>query len=269
MPTGFGSGFSPGLGGTGQAQLMLIVGAHPVYQDGDILCSFNRRRIRDVHAHYICDVKHATHNSDGLHDLDTLPEILRLNCCRYKFERISATEVRRTHLDTLDEDVMDETPRIYADKPTPQYVHAALFLERRKAHPRHGIFGTAGNEVWYGGRKNASYDRLTTVWNAIETKTANREENFTAWPATQIELKRFLIISTNDFDDNTGADLRAPLVDMADPENPATVSSRKNWIEWRDLPDVVEADVLNKTLEVDMRGRKQVYQSRVMTRVLP
>ncbi len=266
MPTGFSTGFGSGLGGNGQAQLILIVGSHPTYQDGDIICAFNRRRIRDVHAQHICHVKHATHNADGLHDLDTLPEVLRINTRQYKFERISATEVRRTDLDTLDQLVFSNTP--ISVNGHMEHMDVKLFVKRRRAHSRHAMFGSNGNEVWYGGRTNGAYDRLTTIWNEIEARTVNREENFTEWPATPKELKRFLIISTNDFDDATAGDLTAPLLDETDPDNPFEVSKRKNWITWRDLRDVVEVDVLNKSTSVDMRGRKQVRQSVVNTRTV-
>ena len=270
MPSSFDPGFAPGLGGNGQAQLVLIVGSNSTYQDGDILHAFNRRRIRHVHADNICHVQHLAFNGDGLNPLDSLPEHFQKSIYQYKFERISATEVRRTDLDTLDELVFSAAP-ISVDGHM-EHMNVELFVQRRRVHPRHRIFGTNGSEVWYGGRTNAAWDRLSIVWGEIEARTANREENFTKYPLSERTLKRHLVIYTNDFDDAMRMDLESPLQEKIDPGDEfsqwRTLSKRKSWVTWRDLPDVVEANVLDKAISVDMHGRKQVRQSIVNTRTV-
>lgn len=254
----FDSGFDAGLGRGGTAQLVLMAGGHPTYQDGDVMCAFNRRRIRCVHAEQICHVKHLPFNSDGLNDLDTLPEIFQKEVYQYKFERISATEVRRTDQNTLAEDVVSNTPALVDGKM--QHMDVERFLQRRQAHPRHRIFGVAGSEVWYGGNIDPTWDKLTTIWQEIETRDGRLEADHLNWPATLRELSRFLIVSTNDFDDATAGVMAGPLVDETDPANPVVVSKRKTWIDWRNLRDAIEADVLDFGLQVDIRGRKEVHQ---------
>ncbi len=266
-PVQFGTGVNAAeLGRGGQAQIIIQPGPHATYQDGDILCAFNRRRIRCVHAEYICHVRHQGFNSDGLRDLDTLPEVFQKETYQYKFERISVTEIRRTNLGTLDEEVIGPTPTLIDGRM--QHMAVAEFIMRRKAHARHRIFGTAGAEIWYGGRTNAAWEKLDTIWDEIEARTANVETDFEFWPITPKELERFLIVSTNDFDDAVGVDLTAALVDETDPDDPIMISKRKTWIDWVNLRDLVETDVLDKTLQVDIRGRKHVHQEVTNVRVL-
>jgi len=266
--SGFSAGFDPGHGWNGVGQLLLVVGSHPRYDDGDILVARNRRLIRYAHAQHICSVKDAGFNGDGLRPSGTLFELMQAKQHLYKFDRISSSEVRRTNLDTLEEDTISATPNAAGE-----YMHVQTFIDRRKNQARHSLFGSTGSEYWYGKRRKEVSPPQTTldvIWTEIEARTAHRETSYVNWPFSERELTGFLALSVNDFSDADQVDLESQLVDESNPENPIIVKRRKNWIDWRELRDVVEADVLNGSLPVDIRGlRKHVRQEIKQTKNLP
>lgn len=139
MPAkGFSTGFSAGFGGSlNVATIALKVGSGSGYEDGDILCCWNRRHIRCVHAQHICHVRTAARNGDGLIPLTHHARDWFEHTHEYRFERVSATEVRRTNLATLAEDVFSETPNEDG-----QAIDVPLFIARRKLKPLHYLFGT-------------------------------------------------------------------------------------------------------------------------------
>src|SRR5687768_2274240 len=101
----FSVGFGAGFGGPhnfGTLQLKIgTVGPDPAYQDGDIICAFNRRRCRCVHAQHICHPWKATPNAHGLLALSTVVHDYFEKTHQYRFERVSRLEVLRTNLITL------------------------------------------------------------------------------------------------------------------------------------------------------------------------
>ena len=268
--SGFSNGFGNGLGSPGFGQFALFVGSHPTYEDGDVIHAFNRRRIRHVHAEHICHVKHVEFNIDGLNPAGTLPDILLANTQKYKWERISQHLIRRTNLWTLGEVEYGSTPIEDPDKPGRMiHCHVVEAVAYLTKHPQHRVFGTAGTEHFYGGGSDGSHGNLDAVWNAIETHTANQEQDFLHWPATPAELKMVLFISVNDFDNQERVELESALVDGTDPENPVTVKKRKHNVQWRNLRDINEGDVLNPNTAVDIRGiRKHVRQETVVAKEL-
>ncbi len=264
-PTSTNTGFDSSQFGYGsQAQLFLMTGSNPVYEDGDILSVFNRRCIRGMWADNICQPRNFGFNSDGLRNPGTLPEKYQENAYQFRFERISATEVRRTDLKTLDQVVLGPTPTLIDG--TQQYIFVDEFIARRKSNSRHKIFGSDGAEIWYGGKLDVSWTKLDTIWEEIESRSLaelgeqKNEVDHRDWPATARELSRFLIVSVNDFDDATAATLIEPLFDV---DGETILKKRKNFIQWRQLRDTVEGDVLDPAIPVDIRGRKEIYQGRV------
>ncbi len=93
------------------AELVLKIGSRGTnlnrdYQDGDIMCAFNARRIRCVHAQHICHRKNAGGgvgvHRDNNHVARDWFELTR----QYRFERVSRTEIHRVTLATLDEEII-------------------------------------------------------------------------------------------------------------------------------------------------------------------
>ncbi len=238
------------------AELAIKVGAVSAdlthYQDGDILCAFNARFIRCVHAQHICHVKNAG-GGIGVHRMDA--HVARdwfENTHQYRFERISRTEIRRVTLVTLEEIVIDDTPKHIDGKR--QHMDVELYIQRRLVHERHRIFGSSGAEVWYGGRIDVSDTNLTLVWNAIETKTAFREVDFPLWPAGGKDLISHLFVTVDDFDEREASSLVAPELDETDPDNPIILRKRERHIDWRDkIPAREHADIEDKTVSMDLR----------------
>ncbi len=150
------------------------------YQDGDILCAFNSRRIRCIHAQHICHRKLAG-GGVGVHrnDAHVARDWFELTH-EFRFERVSGTEILRTTLADLTEELINGTPRLIDGQM--QHMDVEAYVRRRLAHDRHKIFGTAGSEVWYGGDTDVSNAAMDLVWAAIETKTPLREVDHTRFP---------------------------------------------------------------------------------------
>jgi hypothetical protein len=242
----FSPAFGPAFGGSlNVATIALKVGPGAGYEDGDILCAFNRRAIRCVHAQHICHVKAAARNGDGLLLLTHHARDWFEHTHQYRFERISATEIRRTDLTTLAEDVLSGTPNEAGE-----HIDVPLFIERRKQQAGHYLFGTDGAEVWYGGSKDFSHAKLDLVWIAIETKTPQREADFPDWPAGIQDLKSHLFLRMNDMDDDAAQTLVAPAMD-----GPTVVSKRARKVSWRDHRELTAhiANIDDPTVSVDLR----------------
>ncbi len=226
------------------AELALKIGDAGLWQDGDIVDAFNRRRIRHAHAGAICHVKHGR---------TVLPELYQAKTYQFKFERVSKTEVRRTNLITLDADIVSKKPNAKGEQ-----IDVPLFIARRLKHPRHRIFGSAGQERWYGGQVTATHAILDEVWVEIEARTEHRESNFMLWPFTEAEQKDFLILPTDDFISFIGEEYKTPLLD----DDGEVVQNRKHRIDWQadlGLSAGEKADVQDKDKPVDWRGVKAPF----------
>lgn len=225
------------------AEIVLKVKSGANYVDGDILAAFNNRMIRCVHAQHICHVKNAG-GGVGVHRNSAhVTKDFFENTHQYRFERISKTEVKRILLSDLTEEVFDSTPRIVDGQE--QYTNVELFVRLRLRHARHTMFGTAGAETWYGGRKDFSDTALDLVWNAIETKTSNREVDFKSWPCGANDCRSHLFIAVLDFNDVRARELVEP--DLVTPHK------RKHFIDFRNdlgLSAKNIQDIDDKTLKV-------------------
>jgi len=229
------------------AELCLIV--HPSkFEAGDILCAFNNERIKIVHAQNICHVSKSGFNSDGLRYADSLPELFQKKVYRYKFQRVSTLEVKRIDLITLEEDIISNQANGKGE-----YMDVPLFIERRIKHPRHRIFGTKGSEYWYG--KHNSYAFYKDIWKWIEEKTGLKEIDHTKWPATDRELKKYLHLTVDDFNNETSGDLVKPLEDTTSGEI-AVMKPRKHFVEWEKLNGIsldVIKDIKDISKAIDLR----------------
>lgn len=218
------------------AELAVKIGDGAHYRDGDILAAFNSRRIRCVHAQHICHVTNAGGGIGGLRDKAHVARDWFEHTHKYRFERVSRTEVRRITLATLDEVVIDATPKLVEGRM--QYMDVPLYIDRRLASKRHKIFGGSGAEIWYGGKQELDNIALDKVWTAIESKTAFREVGFLLWPAGEVDLKVHLFITVNNFDEIEADDLVSSELDLTDPGEPVTIKKRRHFIAWRDVVKV-------------------------------
>jgi hypothetical protein len=265
-PSGFSNGFSNGFGQfSSKAEIMIAVGdsADPGgYKDGDIVAAFNHKRIRGVNAEHICWSRDGQgKKKGGFLPTDIILEFFLSKVYQYKFQRIGVDTATRTNLVTMEVDNISKTSTNVELK-----MDVAEYVNRRLASSKKPIFGSHGLEVWYGGHVVADGPRLDDIWAQIEILTSNREENNIRWPITEREKKKFLVISVDEFDDGEAQALVESEMVYVDPDNTETASvgkKRKRYIEWRKLPDVVEADVLNGSVAVDIRGRKNVRQTHV------
>jgi hypothetical protein len=202
-------------------------------------------------------------NPDGLNPTGSLPDVFLSNTSQYKWEIIGSGLLRRTNLWTSDEVEYGSTPIEDPDRPGHMiHCHVAEHFGGLKKHPRHCVFGTSGAEYHYGGRQVVDHPILDTIWNEIEVNSAEREDEWMAKPLG--DRRKYLILHVDDFDNATSGELSSPLVDNSDQENPITVKKRKNWAMWRGMPDVVEADVLNKRKTVNIAELRKRNRSQFM-----
>lgn len=265
----FNDRFGSGFGGPLNVGTLLLkvgtVGPEPAYQDGDIVCAFNRRRTRHVHANALCHPRRAQRQSNGLIAIDHVSRHYMERVHQYKFERVNHNTVVRTNLWTGDVDVVGATPN---DKG--EVIDVDLYVRRRRQAQGFGLFGSEGAEVWYGGSQRLDNATMTAVWNAIEEHSPEREANYGLWPLGTEELKHFLAIHVDDFDDAEEQALVAPEVDDSDPENVITIRTRHRHLPWRELRGMTSqriAQVTDRNIPIDIRSeRKHVRSQQVRVR---
>ena len=237
------------------AELLLKIGTDapdPAYQDGDILCAFNERRMLCCHAEMICHPRLAALTRDGLRDNGSLARTMLDTVCQYRFERLSRDEIERVDLVTGDRERFGRTPNERGEQ-----MDVDQFVKRRLRHDAHRIFGVPGREVWYGGTIDWSPPKVAAVWDAIEVRSALRRVDHRHWPFTRQERLSFLPIKTDDFNDDVSNTLIAQEIDETYPENPVLVRKRRNRVDWESLTATLglsRDDVLDPTRETDGRS---------------
>lgn len=174
--------------------------------DGDVLVAINDRRIHAVHAQHICHKDKVGFKPDGYREAGTLLDMMLSKTMQYKYERISTMEIRKTNLKTFEQNIISDKPNARGE-----YIDVPLYIQRRLKHPKHLIFGTEGNEYWYGGNTDHSEAAINAIWTEIEARTPKRKVDHGKWPFTDTELKNFLII---------------PMVDMTDAQANEFVSDK-------------------------------------------
>ena len=206
------------------AELALKTRVGSNYEVGDVLCAFSRQRIRCVHAEHICHIKHAGFNKDGLRPEASVAKDFLHETSQYLTRRVSDTVVERETLAIGFKELFIGTTRV------------PLYLSRRLRHPRHAIFGSVGNEYWYGGRRTINHTTLDAVWNAIETKTPNRETSFTRWTMQSQAGKSNLYIAVDDMTESEAELLVASDYDKTDEELADEVAAWKSGGEVGEEP---------------------------------
>jgi len=227
------------------AELILRIGDNPNefgFKDGDIMHGHNDRRIHCVGAEDECHVKKMPFNSDGLNPIDCLADVFQKNTYQYKTFLTGKTITRITLSDMSEEDVSST-------------FDGEDYVRRRITHARHRIFGTKGNEYWYGGRTTVTNAILTTIWNRIENDTGKLKADCVHdWGKTP--MKTCFVIRVDDFTNEERALLEAPEYDNIDPENPVMIKKRKRMIDWESLASMSAATITK------IRDTSQIHDSR-------
>ena len=344
MPAnGHSDGFSNGFGGTnnkGYLQLITPVSTGS-YEDGDILSAVPWRKVRQERAEGLCFAKAIIDGNrkvdrlvNGLYPAGDIAEDYLSTTSQFKYEKLNSTQNRVTRLSDNDEIIFENNvPFVQHDGKTVS-MDMGLFLKRRKS-TLNGIggngrliFGTNGNEYYFGGRTDTSNANLDIVWTAIESKTAFLE-SVECDKAHFSNYRKRLIISVNDMTDEEALLLVSPkedienvTVDSVSPdgdnytvvlsaaapalasvngaalvdinqteyrieqvdgstltvfgtESPptgastikATTAKRSQKVEWRNLRDSVESDILNPSVDVRIdQIRKYVRQTTVLNK---
>ena len=119
------------VGSTGSSQLQ--------YQDGDIVEAYSQSQIELSHAYRLCHNKTVDLDSvSGLRPVNSLPYLFAEVASKYKFERISQTEVRRTNYVTGELDTIGPTPNANGER-----INVSLYISRRTSRSSHGIYGSS------------------------------------------------------------------------------------------------------------------------------
>ncbi len=219
------------------------VGPDPLYQDGDIVCAFNDRRIKCCHAEMICHPRKEGFNSHGLRIPKGLAQLFYDNTHQYKFERLNKVEMKRINLITGEEEIFGATPNTNGE-----YIDVPLFISKRISNKNHVIFGQEGREYWYGGKKDFSTKNIGKVWINIEDRTVFKESDHKRWPFSHREKKAFLIIDTDDF-----GDVVSDLLVSREDKNGKMIRKRKNMVDWKNLDlGVSRADIRNPGKEISI-----------------
>jgi hypothetical protein len=230
------------------AELLLKVGVGTNFADGDVLCAFNRRRIRCCHAQHHCHFRKAPRNDSGLIVVSALARDWFEATHQYRFERVSAEQVKRVVIATSEEELFGPLPNARGE-----HIDVRRFLARRKLNPLHRIFGEDGMEYWYGGRIDMSHTKLDLVWNAIETKTLLREAAYRRWPMGERDLRSHLAIAVDDFDDVAAAALESPEIDD---DGRTVLRKRLHRIDWEarlSLDSTTRDAIRDRNQTVDIR----------------
>jgi hypothetical protein len=111
-----------------------------------------------------------------------------------------------------------------------------------------------GAEVWYGGNQDFACEKLDKVWPEVEDRLSVRRADYALHPWGNEDLKRHLVLKTDDFDDASAAALVA--------EEKETITDRllrrrMRKVDWKALDLGVSIhDVEDGAIAVDTRDSR-------------
>jgi len=266
LVNGSAGGVKDGLGGPPEplnGELIIKIGDGGGFEDGDIIHAFNSKKILSVHAQHITHPKKAPKNGDGLRVPDSLLEVYLENTKEYRFERISQREIRKINLVTGEQDIFSDVSNSNGE-----YIDVPLFIERRLRNDNHMIFGTKGNEYWYGGNTITTDEKIDKVWKEIEKRTEHKKSDHTSFPFTDNELSNHYAIKIDDFTDNEANEFTAPELGEVDEKGDKPVlKQRKHKVDYKNLPGLSEKDkqdISNKNIKKDHRKNKSFKKADIV-----
>jgi hypothetical protein len=264
----------------------------PALQDNDLVHGMCDIRINTVHVCHICNMDliygptaalntalstnypyiaipdglRFRSNIDGLRHSGTIAEAYLAATKNFKIERVSNTEVIITNLRTLAEEMRSDKPDA---KGRAIFVEQYLYGNNRSpgvvSHPRHKIFGTKGNEVWYSGNSSWSFPVFSDLWDAIESRCICERGDYTKFHWTEAEMKKYIVVTVDDFTLEEAGEMETPVYDeKVDPE---LLKARKYEIDWRNLPGItgeIIDNVNSKNTKVDIRDNFSFTRSQII-----
>ena len=246
------------------AELLLQVGVHPTYEDGDIIHCFTDRGILHVHSQIACSPRFHPDRAPrignatrGLLVRGSIFEDLSALKYKYRFERISKREVRRIDLVTLNEEIFSDVPRLVDGRN--QHIHVEEWVTRHLNNDHHKIFGVESSAVWYGLTKIPSLVDLEDLWTRIEAETGELRSAHTKFPLTSRERARHLPIAYDeDVTEQQAADLGKPIYDNeTDPDHPILIKKRQYGMDYAAIYPAKVTDINNEKKIVDLRDETQ------------
>lgn len=203
------------------AELLLAIKDFGGFEDGDIIHAWNDDQVLMHHANKICYPNKEAVDENGLRPLNTKFQKYLENTHQYKFER-DGLEVTRTNLFTQESEVVD-TDAV-------EWMARRLATNLKPTNSTKPIFGTPGNEVWYGGKFDVT--KASDVWDMLEKEGYDRT-NYKDRPLFDKELTNFLVVPIQDVTTARVGTLTSPQIDLTDPDNPVTVKKRRYKIDYR------------------------------------
>lgn len=225
------------------------VGPDPAYQDQDPIIVITDRAIGCRHLDTLCHILAHPSRSDGRRIRGTLAERWQARQYRYRFERVSLTEVMRVDQITGAVDILSNTPN---DKR--EAIDVATYIQNRLAHERHRIFGVPGAEVWYGGQIRRTDSIVSGMWTEIEGTTSLRRDNYRLFPWGELDLRSHLVLELDEATDDD-ADVISRSEYLGEEDNLRIVRRRAIWTQWRDaVAPQYHAAIARRDTRVDLRG---------------
>lgn len=196
--------------------------------DGDIIHAHNDIYLLWQHTQRIAD--HRKESGGFFKPLNCMACKMLETIYRYKFERVSVTEIKRIRLSDMREEILSEIPNTKN-----QVVHVPEYIARRKVAGKKPMFGTEEQAIWFGGRITVTLADLSTLWtNTITPETGLLEaDHKQARSYSTHFLRRHLVIVTTDFGNARRGILESRDIDETDPDNPVFIAERKHKIDWR------------------------------------
>ena len=238
-------------------ELIVKINSNPgdiSYKDGDVVQAFSNKQIQFSHAEMICNINNYPLDPvTGLRTNNTLLMKFLEKTKAYKFERVNPNDVLKTDLTTGQQTTLN----MQANE-NGEYIDVLSFISRRLKKQNHKIFGSSGNEIWYGG--STSDIDIDFFWNDIETHTNNLKINHSSWPFTDLEKKRFICINTSgrkytgdsftrvELSGDTVHERAMPALETRPEEtsegySPAVLAKRKWFVPYWDLSSQLGASV--------------------------
>lgn len=189
------------------AEVLLKVGDGANYQDGDVLCAFNNRRIQAVHAAELCNPKHAQRLNGGLLMADSLAWYWMIESYQYRFVRISKTEVLRIDQHTGERERFG-----------PKHIDVRQFLRRRRQNANHSIFSDGPRVIWFGGKVNTSAATTSRIWQHIEQRSPfkRQQTRFGLWPMGRLDIRHHLALRVDDLTEKQARSFTEPQFETDD-----------------------------------------------------
>ena len=235
------------------AELVLATDARGGYSDGDIMHANNDVSMLWRHTQIITD--HRKEAGGFYKTIGNMAYERFEAVSKWKFERISGSEIRRTLLADMSNEVLSNTPNGNGHAiDVPQY------MARRETAGKRAMFGAASIAVWFEGHREITLAMLSILWtDTITPETGLLEADHKQLSYSHHFLKRHLVISVNDFDNARREVLESPDLDITDPDNPILIAKRKHKILWRFLSGLSAGDITDiedRTIKVDpQRGK--------------